>query len=120
MLLVRPGPLDREGTEQMSDQSYLLRAHNGKELQILNASPYDGDVRVRVEGDEERCVTFGRFEEGPGGSYGWRVVPPPGEGWTLDREASARKDFRVAYWRRPRVRFRAKRTLEQTSPNDRD
>ena len=57
-----------------------------------------------------------------------KAVPPPGEGWTLDREASARKDFRVAYWRRPRgrrcppgssVRFRAKRTLEQTSPNDR-
>ena len=33
-----------------------------------------------------------------------KAVPPPGEGWTLDREASARKDFRVAYWRRPRGR----------------
>lgn len=81
----------------MSDESYWLRFHNGKEIRVLSASPYDGDVLVRVEGDEERCVTPGRFEEGPRGTYGWRAVPPPGEGWTLDREASARKDFRVAY-----------------------
>ena len=59
----------------------------------LNPSIYDGDVLVRVDGDEERCVTSGIFEEGPGGAYGWRAVPPPGADWTLDREASARKGF---------------------------
>jgi hypothetical protein len=87
----------------LSGQSYWLRFHNGKEIRVLSASPSDGDVLVRVEGDEERCVTSGIFEEGPRGTYGWCVsAPPPGEGWTLDCEASARKDFRVAYWRRPR------------------
>jgi hypothetical protein len=79
-----------------------FRFHNGKEIQVPNASIYDGDVLVHVEGNEERCVTPGTFEAGPGGTYGWRMsASPPGEGWTLDRQASARKDFRVADWRRP-------------------
>ena len=84
-----------------------FRFHNGKEIQVPNASIYDGDVLVHVEGNEERCVTPGTFEAGPGGTYGWRMsASPPGEGWTLDRQASARKDFRVADWRRPRAQGR--------------
>ena len=86
----------------MSDESFWIRFPSGKKISLLSACVYDRDALVRVEGDEERCVTSGTFEEGPRGTYGWRAAPPPGEGWTLDREASARKDFRVAYWRRPR------------------
>jgi hypothetical protein len=65
------------------------------------AAPYERPVLVRVERDHEWTITFGRFEESGDGTYGWVAVAPPGE-WALDREASARKDFRVAYWRRPR------------------
>jgi hypothetical protein len=86
----------------MSDESYWLRFHNGREIRILSACRFDGDVLVRVEGEEEVCALAGAFEEGPFGAYGWRAVQPPRAGWTLDREASARKDCRVSYWRRPR------------------
>jgi hypothetical protein len=90
--------------KQMSSETYWLRVHHGREIRVLSGSPYDGDVLVRVEGQEERCVTSGEFEQS-GGSYGWRAVLPPGDGWALDREASARKDYRVAYWRRQAVKL---------------
>ena len=86
----------------MSDESIWIQFPNRRKISPLSACVYDGDALGRVESDEERSLTPGRFEEGPGGSYGWRAVPPPGDGWTLDREASARKDYRVSYWRRPR------------------
>jgi hypothetical protein len=64
----------------MSDETYWLHFHNGKESRPLNPSICDGDVLVRVEGDEERCVTSSRFEEGPHGTYGWRASRRPEEG----------------------------------------
>ena len=64
-------------------------------------------------------ATSGRFETGLFGAYSWCAVARPGSGWSLDTEASAAKDFRVSYWRRPRVRIRGKRTFDETSPNDR-
>ena len=51
----------------MSDESFWI-SRNGKESRPLNPSIDDGDVLVRVEGDEERCVTSGLFEEGPSGA----------------------------------------------------
>ena len=116
-----------------------FRFHNGKEIQVPNASIYDGDVLVHVEGNEERCVTPGTFEAGPGGTYGWRMsASPPGEGWTSTAKPQLERIFGspTGDGREPRVegavpgcalgsllqtgvRFQTKRTLEQTSPNDR-
>jgi hypothetical protein len=88
----------------MSDESYWLRFHNGKEIRVWNSFPYDDDILIRVEGDEEVCVLPGVFYEESNGSYGWRAVAPPGEGWLLDRAASGRKEFRICVFRRPRAR----------------
>jgi hypothetical protein len=86
----------------LSDQSYWICFPSGKVISPLKASINDGDALVQIEGAEEVCVTFGIFEENRG-TYGWRVsAPPPGANWTLDHEASARKDYRVCLWRRPR------------------
>jgi len=63
-------------------------------LARLGRSP-QWSARLNIQ-DARKFGDLGHFEKNSG-SYGWRAVPPPGDGWTLDREASARKDYRVSY-----------------------
>jgi hypothetical protein len=116
-----------------------FRFHNGKEIQVPNASIYDGDVLVHVEGNEERCVT-------PAPSRRDRAAPTVGACRLRRPEKDGRSTAKpqlerifgspTGDGREPRVegavpgcalgsllqtgvRFQTKRTLEQTSPNDR-
>jgi hypothetical protein len=115
-----------------------FRFHNGKEIQVPNASIYDGDVLVHVEGNEERCVTPGTRRDRAAPTVGaCRLRRPEKDGRSTAKPQLERIfGSPTGDGREPRVegavpgcalgsllqtgvRFQTKRTLEQTSPNDR-